>query len=481
MKEIILTIKETDWETLRLHLLREDRLERQAFMEFGLFETKDRIELFAHRLRPIADNDYLTQRAYYVRPHSKVVVDAYSSLCRSGVPVHGHIHSHPFCSKALFSSVDRKTLKDMILGLLGVVKAAGLRKDSMCFQMVIGQSPSGFQGVLFDLKGRKMGELMQIRVIGPNGVHIHERIIKGQTSFSMLDERLDRNIRWLGEEGQKKLAQTHLAICGLGGAGAMIVANIRGLGFGEISLVDPDRVEPSNLNRLAGAGQEDVESYKVDIFKREIRRVRPETIVHPISSGVEDPCALARLKEADVIISAVDGMGPRAELQVLSARMLKPIFDLGSGIIVDKHGEVLRMGSQIIVYVPGGACLGCQGLDLFRPAQGIAGEVRRKTGYVKGTDLTPTSVATINSVVAGWAVNHVIRYLTGLGPIPFYTRIDQWTGKVDQLSFVKKESCPICGKDGIEGKGDNRVEILKPPDPESSFHIESVRMEAIAW
>ncbi len=481
MKEILLTIKEADWESLRRHLLQKDMFERQAFIELGLLETQDSIELFAHRLRPIADNDYLTQEAYYVRPQTKVVVDAYSSFCRSGVLVHGHIHSHPFCSKALFSSVDRKTLKGMIQGLLGVVRVAGLREDSLCFQMVIGQDQAGFQGILFDLRGMKIGELMRIRMIGPNGVHIHERIIKDQTSFSMLDERLDRNVRWLGEAGQRRLSQTHLAICGLGGAGAMIVANIRGLGFGEISLVDPDRVEPSNLNRLAGAGQEDVESYKVDIFKREIRRVRPESIVNAVSSGVEDPCALARLKEADVIISAVDGMGPRAELQVLSARMLKPIFDLGSGIIVDKHGKVLRMGSQIIVYVPGGPCLGCQGLDLFRPAQGLAGEIRRKTGYVKGTDLTPTSVATINSVVAGWAVNHVIRYLTGLGPIPFYTSIDQWTGKVDQLSFVKKESCPICGKEGIEGKGDNRVEILKPPDPSSLFHIESVRMEAIAW
>jgi len=198
------------------------------------------------------------------------------------------------------------------------------------------------------------------------------------------------------------------------------------------------------------------------------------------SSGVEDPRALDKMKEADLIISAVDGMGPRAELQVLSARFLKPLFDLGSGILVDKDKKVSRMGSQIIVYVPGGPCLACQGLDLFNATQGLAGEVRRKTGYVKGTDLTPTSVATINSVVAGWAVNHVVRYLTGLGPIPLYTRIDQWTGTVDQLSFVKKESCPICGKQGIEGKGDNRVEFLIPPNPDSVFNIESVSREVIA-
>jgi len=120
MKEITLTIKEIDWESLRRYLLRKDRLERQAFLELGLFESQDRIELFAHRLWPIADNDYVSQQSYYVRPQSKVVVDAYSSFCRSGVTVHGHVHSHPFCSKAAFSAVDEKTLNEMIRGLSGV-------------------------------------------------------------------------------------------------------------------------------------------------------------------------------------------------------------------------------------------------------------------------------------------------------------------------------------------------------------------------
>jgi|TARA_Y100000031_G_scaffold22696_1_gene23815 molybdopterin/thiamine biosynthesis adenylyltransferase len=479
MKEIRLTIKEGDWRSLRRHLLQKDGLERQAFLELGHSETSKRIELFAHRVRAIIDNDYLLQKTCYVKPKERVVVEAYSSFMHSGVPVHGHVHSHPFCSRAAFSPVDRKTLRDMVHGLSDLVKTTGLGEDSICFQMVTGKNPDGFQGLLVDLKGKKLGDLGCVRVIGSKGFNFYQLKREQKATWSSLDERFDRNVRWLRDEGQGRLSKTHLAICGLGGVGAMVVANIRGLGFKEVTLVDPDRVEPSNLNRLAGAGREDIESFKVDIFKREIRRVSPETEVHAVSTGVETPVAQSFLKGSDLIVSAVDGMGPRAELQVLSARLLKPLFDTGSGILVDKEGSIRRMGSQIIVYVPGGPCLACQGLDLFRPVQGLAGEIRRRTGYVMGTDLTPTSVATINSVVAGWVVNHVIRYLTGLGPIPYFTRIDQWAGKVDQLAFVKKKSCPICGKEGIEGKGDDRVELLSPPDPKISFQIESVSREVI--
>ena len=477
-RPVRLTLKEADWVRLRERLLQKDGLERQAFLELGMRDDQTVYDLFLHRMRPLTDEDYVFQGPYRVRPTPEAVASAYNAYRESGVPVHGHIHSHPFAEKGIFSGVDDKTRLDMAQGLSGLAGVIGMEDTALCFQMVVGQKPSGFQGVLTDLNGVILGELDAVRVVGPRGITVYGDAIRTVPRGDMIhDPRLDRNIRWLGEDGQALLANTHVAVAGLGGAGAMLVANLRGLGLGEMTLIDPDLVEASNLNRLSGAGRRDVGLAKVHVFKREILKVRPETKVNALAVGVEDPKAQAHIARADVVIAALDGMGPRAELQVLCARLLKPLFDLGSGILVDRDRTIKRMGSQIIVYVPGGPCLACQSLDLFRPDSGIAGEIRKKTGYVAGTDFTPTAVATINSVAAGWAVDLFIRYLTGMGPIPLYTEIDQWAGTVRQVFFVKKASCPVCGDGGLEGKGEDQTEPLSPPTEGLDFEILDVSKE----
>ncbi|MBN2034240.1 MAG: ThiF family adenylyltransferase [Deltaproteobacteria bacterium] len=365
MKDIRLVVKENDWKGLLAHLLKPNGLERQAFLDLGYDEDTGKIYL--HRVSPLEDKDYEDQSPYFVKPKGQAVVKAYESFLDSGIPIQGHVHSHPFCSQATLSNVDRRTLMEMAKGLAGVIWAKRAPQESLCFQMVVGRDPAGFQGYLLDLPGNTLGTLSQIRVIGSTGIRLYGKEAGGRPESILLDERFDRNIRWLGKTGQARLTSTHLAICGLGGAGALVAANIRGLGFGEITLIDPDRVEKSNLNRLVGASLSDVGSLKVEVAERVIREVMPDTVIHAFGSGVEDPMAQALLRRADVIISAVDGLGPRAELQILAARHLKPLIDIGSGILVS-DGKVRRMGSQIIFYQPGGPCLACQGMDLFRPS-----------------------------------------------------------------------------------------------------------------
>ncbi len=474
MKDISLTIKERDWEKMIHWLLQADQKERQCFLELGICERREGIELLLHRINTVPDEDYSVQNEFRVKPKEKAVFDAYKSFASSGVLVHGHIHSHPFSDAAHFSALDiNQSRSAAVRGISDLVKLQALSEATCFFQWVMGKDPAASEGYLFDLKGGNMGALSSVRVVGLNGFSWYGKNARSPHTASSNDERLERNIRWLGEGGQCRLSRTHVAICGLGGVGALLAANIRGLGFGEVTLIDPDRVEWSNLNRLVGAGAEDVDAFKVDVYRREIRRVNPQTKVNTLPVGVEDLKAQKILREADVILSAVDGMGPRLELQVLAARFLKPLFDVGSGIAVASDGSIKKIGSQIIVYIPGGPCLACQGMDIFRPTSGLAGRLRRFTGYVSGTDFTPTSVVTVNSVVAGWAVDLLIKYLTGLKEIPLYTQIDQWDGAVQILPFKKKIDCSICGSNGIEGKGDDPAQAATGnSDTDDGFRIE---------
>ena len=366
--------------------------------------------------------------------------------------------------------MDIASRRTAIRGLGNLASLSDLGDQPCFFQWVIGADFNGSQGFLFDLCGDRIGELREIRVLGPNGWSWYGHNDR-HSPVSCRDERLERNVRWLGAARQAQLSETHIAICGVGGVGALVAANVRGLGFREITLVDPDQVEASNLNRLVGAGMDDVGAYKVEVIAREILRVRPETKVNALPVGVEDRDVQKTLRQADVIIAALDGMSPRLELQVLAARFLKPLFDLGAGISVRPDGSIKRMGSQIIAYLPGGPCLTCQGMDLFRPTHGLAAELRRRTGYIVGTDDTPTSVVTINSVVAGWTVDLLLKYLTGMQDIAPYTKLDQWHGTVERLVFRRRPHCEICGEEGFEGKGTPPAMPMDQPGNEDGIRI----------
>jgi molybdopterin/thiamine biosynthesis adenylyltransferase len=269
-------------------------------------------------------------------------------------------------------------------------------------------------------------------------------------------------VRFLGEEGQAKIHQTHLAICGVGGLGSFVVAHARGLGFKRITVIDPDRVEETNLNRLWGATPKDLGKPKVRVMARELKRFNIE--VEPIFAGVQDELAQRAILEADVIVSCFDNDAARLEAQILAARYLKPLMDLGAGIILDEQKRVREMGGQIAFYFPGGPCLLCQGLDPAKIVSDEIREVQRAVGYIVGTPETPPAVITLNSVIAGLGMDLLTRYLTGFAPVASYLKFDLLRHQALGLNFRKRLNCPICGEEGVEGKGDELEEPLPPKE-----------------
>ena len=76
---------------------------------------------------------------------------------------------------------------------------------------------------------------------------------------------------------------------------------------------------------------------------------------------VESREAQEALLRADFILAAVDNDSARLNLQVLAARTLKPMLDLGSGIQLECGSSTVKsMGAQVTLYAPGGPCLACQ-------------------------------------------------------------------------------------------------------------------------
>ena len=80
----------------------------------------------------------------------------------------------------------------------------------------------------------------------------------------MSEFALDRTQRLLGKDGMERLKQSHVAVFGIGGVGGYAVEALVRSGIGALTLVDNDRVEPSNLNRQIIALHSTLGEFKVD-------------------------------------------------------------------------------------------------------------------------------------------------------------------------------------------------------------------------
>ena len=165
---------------------------------------------------------------------------------------------------------------------------------------------------------------------------------------------------FLGVDSERTLADARVLIAGLGGGGSHIAQQLAHLGVGHIALVDPDTIEASNLNRLVGGTQADVEAEipKVEIARRLIKGVRPWIDVE--ISQTQWQAADHLLRSAHVVFGCLDGLRQRMYLEAAARRFLLPYIDIGMDVTRLSEDRYTVAG-QMILTLPGGPCMKCLG------------------------------------------------------------------------------------------------------------------------
>lgn len=457
-----LVMKEADFTKLRSHLFRADGKERAAFALVGKVESAKHLEFYIHRLILPEDQDYCEQSIVVVEPKPEFVLQTMDGFAAMHVPGFFHIHSHPFYPHASFSGVDTHYFPGIVESLRHYLIVSGKEKDFFFTAIAWGQSENGFIARCLAPDGSSFTTVDEIKVVGKHGIR---RIRQFQTQDREVEDkplsgRFQRQVEFLGESGQRQIQETHLAVCGVGGLGSFVIACAKCLGFREITLIDPDILEESNLNRFQGATRSDVGRPKVEVVAEAIKLFNSEIKVNPVKARIEDTGAHDAILPADFIINCLDDDGARIEVQIIAAQYLKPFLDLGAGIILQEGTRAVReMGGQAVLYFPGGPCLFCQGIDPTSIVSSEIRQVQRAAGYIQGTDETPPSVVTLNAVTAGLGLQVALSYLTGFAEAPAYLHYDVLHNCSTELNFTGRPDCPICGDSGIEGRGDDMMEL----------------------
>jgi molybdopterin-synthase adenylyltransferase len=217
---------------------------------------------------------------------------------------------------------------------------------------------------------------------------------------------------FLGGDAEKILASMRVVIVGLGGGGSHIAQQLAHLGVGSYRLIDPQKIDASNLNRLVGGTQADVEDRKakVEIARRTILSVRPWAQVEVAERTWQEADDL--LKDAHVIFGCVDGYRQRMYLEIAARRFLIPYIDIGMDVTEVATGQYAIAG-QMIMSLPGGPCMRCLGfltqewLDQEENRYGDAG-VNPQVVWTNGT-LASIAVGAFVSLVTPW-FDHVRDY-----------------------------------------------------------------------
>lgn len=165
-------------------------------------------------------------------------------------------------------------------------------------------------------------------------------------------ERYNRNIliEQIGEEGQKKLSQSKVLVCGAGGLGSTVLANLASVGVGTIGIVDNDILELSNLNRQYIHKFDNLGKIKVESAKQWINQFNPEININTYQIRLDEENYQDFVKDYDLIMDCFDSFKSKFLLNKIAVKTGKILI----------HGGVTEFYGQATTIVPGKtACLNC--------------------------------------------------------------------------------------------------------------------------
>ena len=141
----------------------------------------------------------------------------------------------------------------------------------------------------------------------------------------------------LGKEAMDKLANSRVAVFGIGGVGGYVCEALVRTGVGAFDLIDDDKVCLTNLNRQIIATRKTVGQYKVDVMKERMLEINPkvDVRVHKCFCLPENAEEFP-FEEYDYIVDAVDTVTAKISLVMKAQEMNIPIISsMGAGNKLD--------------------------------------------------------------------------------------------------------------------------------------------------
>jgi hypothetical protein len=361
------------------------------------------------------------------------------------------IHSHPGGYQQ-FSSIDDASDEDFFASVYGWIDS-----DDPHFSAVM--LPGGR---MFARSIAASGEFNPVQLVAVAGDDLD--FWHAGDSPADSPDFAQRHAQLFGTETIRRLTRLSVAVVGCSGTGSPVIEMLARLGVGGLTLVDPDRVEEKNLNRILNATREDatLQRPKVEVLGRAVARMGLGTRVTLIPKNVATSEAVTAVADCDVLFGCVDGAFGRSVLNRIATFYNLPYFDIGVALDSDGCGGIDEACGAVHYIQPDRSSLRDRRVYTAQQvqAEGLRmtnlDEYRRQVQekYIRGVQEDRPAVISINMQMAATAVNE---FLARLHPYRYATNNEFSTVRTSFIQgehYRETDRIPIPALARQAGRGD---------------------------
>jgi len=403
---LTMRIRAADHARLFKHLFPGDNQEAVAFAICGRHLRRNQevmlvhdIHLIAYDQCPVREPDRVTWRTESLEPLLERATKK-----RLGVV---KFHSHP-TGLMEFSAIDDKSDRDLFPSVYGWIDDDGPHASVVVL-------PDG------SMFGRKVSEKGDFNPIDRVMVVGDDIVIHGVEIEPTIPGHAERHAQLFGRKTTGLLRQLTVGVVGCSGTGGLVIEMLARLGVGRIVLVDPDRVEYRNLNRIVGTEARDaaLHRFKVDALAEHVANIGLGTEVKAIAQALCTREAVLTLAGCDVVFGCMDSHDGRRLLNRFSQYYLLPYFDCGVSLDADGIGGIDKIIAACHYFQPGASSV----LDrrVIQQEKADAEAMARRNpaeyarlhaqGYIKGVNEDRPAVISVNALASSLSVNEMLARL----------------------------------------------------------------------
>ncbi|MFL5246038.1 MAG: ThiF family adenylyltransferase [Gemmataceae bacterium] len=250
-------------------------------------------------------------------------------------------------------------------------------------------------------------------------------------------ERYSRQIRFPGmrEDGQRRLLQSRVTLCGCGALGTVLANALVRAGVGYLRLIDRDFIETSNLQRQVLFDEQDVAENlpKAEAAARKLEAINSSVHIEPIVTDIDRTNILELAQDADLILDGTDNFEIRYLINDVAVMLGKPWI---YGGCIGSHGQTMTI-------LPGQTpCLRC--VFEAAPAPGEA-----------GTCETAGVLGPIVNIIASYQATEAFKILAGRldkvnRDLLYFDVWDNVQKRIKIAPLLGKVDCPCCQRKRFE-------------------------------
>ena len=207
----------------------------------------------------------------------------------------------------------------------------------------------------------------------------------------------------IGADGQERIATAHVLVVGAGGLGVPVLQYLAGAGIGAITLIDPDRVEESNLHRQPAYRMKDIGRPKVRASAQAVARLNPDVEMLALPDRLTPANAPDLIRRADLVLDCADSYAASYTLSDACLAAGKPLISASALGLAGYVGGFCGGAPSLRALFPDPPDSGqtCASAGVMGPVVGMLGCLQAQMALEVVLGLTPSPLGQFTRYQAG--------------------------------------------------------------------------------